>query len=125
MATEIHKQLREQYRAEALTEILLVWEELVEVALLKSTVRYEELQGRAGIGFEILIRRLDAIYYFCKQNELPPLPVLAISNTQPFVGQPGKGYFGIDIPSETEQVQNFDWMSVPHPTTADLWIDFS
>lgn len=120
MVAERHMQLRRQNRSDAAAEILLIWERLKEAARLQSVVEYRELQTVAGVGFHTLLKRLDAIYYYCKQKKLPPLPVLAISQSGPFVGQPGEGYLGIDIPMETKDAHNFDWSSASPPGYDDL-----
>lgn len=122
MVAERQKQLRIQNRANATAEILLIWKALADAAQSESVVQYGELQRVAGVGLQTLVHRLDAIYYYCKQKGLPPLPVLAISQRQPFVGQPGEGYLGIDIPAETRQVQGHNWLPVSPPGDNDLFI---
>ena len=122
MVAERQRQQREQNRADAVAEIHLIWEALTDAARLELVVEYQELQMVAGVGFRTLLKRLDAIYYYCKHEGFPPLPVLAISQSRPFVGQPGEGYLGIDIPMETKQVHNFDWSSVFVPEDNNLFI---
>jgi putative restriction endonuclease len=58
----------------------LLWPELVNVAKRGKTITYRELAARVGYGHYRLSRQLDPIYYYCKQEKLPPLTILVVSS---------------------------------------------
>ena len=68
---------------------LQVWQVLIAAAHNRQTLTYGDVAHLTGMATQGLGRILNLIMTHCRQNRLPPLPVLVVSKT---TGEPSDGY---------------------------------
>ena len=97
---------------------LQIWQILIGKAHNRQTITYGQLAKLLGFqGAGTLAHMLGHIYFWCQQNDLPPLTVLVVNQDS---GLPGEGVKGIDLNRSREEVFEFNWYGIWPPTTNEL-----
>jgi hypothetical protein len=95
---------------------LQAWQYLIGKAANRQLVKYEELANLMEYPTNNPLNpALAHIMYFCQQNELPPLTIIAVGKN----GLPGEGLIVVkkeEIPQKREEVFNFPWYKYVPPT---------
>lgn len=100
------------------TRGLQIWQILIGKAHNRQTTTYGQLAKLLGFdGGGTLSHMLGHVYFYCKQNDLPPLTVLVVNQE---TGLPGEGVKGIDLNRSREEVFTFNWYGVWPPTPEEL-----
>lgn len=92
---------------------------LAGAARERKTLTYIQIAHAIGYkGAGVLGRPLGHIAYWCLENGLPPLTVLAVNEK---TGLPGDEYIGPgDLHADRERVFAFDWVDLIPPTAEEL-----
>jgi hypothetical protein len=78
-----------------------------------------QLLGFKGAG--TLANMLGHVFYYCKQNTLPPLTALVVNQD---TGLPGEGLTGVDLNRAREEVYAYPWYRIWPPTVDELRMAF-
>lgn len=91
-----------------------IWQILVSKAHNRQIITYGILADYLGLaGAIILAQPLNAIMYFCSQNELPPLTAIVVNAK---TGLPGEGLkIDGDLNAVREDVFNYNWYGIIPP----------
>lgn len=95
-----------------------MWPLLTLAASLRLTLSYKRVSELIGGPARSLGRWLEPIQSYCLIEDLPPLSVLVVSESN---GMPGSGFIAAaDVPAAQAQVFRHDWRRVPVPTPEEL-----
>ena len=92
-----------------------IWQILVGHAMRRQTLTYQDLAHLLGHNQpKVLYRQLGAIYFYCKQNDLPLLTGLVVNKA---TGEPGSGFEpDAERGRLRERVYNYNWYGIVPPT---------
>ncbi len=91
-----------------------IWSVLAWAARNRQVLTYDIVGKLTGVPRQGLGRLLEPIQSYCLVNELPPLTILAVSET---TGIPGTGFVAAqDIPRAQMNVFAFDWLEHGAPS---------
>jgi len=99
---------------------LQIWSLLTFAASLRMTLTYKRLGELIGAGPMSLGGWLEPIQSYCLINELPPLTVLVVRDSD---GMPGSGFVAAEpsaVPEAQTRVFRHHWTSMQPPKTEDL-----
>ena len=99
------------------------WQILAGAAMNRQTFTYKSLSqlmyGRTAAG--VLDEILGHIAFYCNDSGLPPLTAIVVNSE---TGMPGHGIPAENVPSEREEVFNFNWFDVYPPNSEILRASF-
>jgi hypothetical protein len=98
------------------------WQILVSLAHNRQTATYEQMSQimEYGTGHNVKYA-LDPIFWFCEENELPPLTALVVLKRD---GVPGNAFVEAypDFPRVQAKVFNYPWYEL-YPPTAEQYAE--
>lgn len=96
-----------------------IWQISISLARNRQTITYGMLGEKIGFkGVGVIGPFLDPIMRYCKQNNLPPLTIIVVSET---TGSPGEGLTAVRNENlDREAVFNYDWYNLYPPSEADF-----
>lgn len=97
-----------------------LWPYLIAKANERKTVQYQELTDLMGYADNRLVGTiLGRIAYYCTENNLPPLSIIAVNKE----GIPGGGFSIVDahdFDRSREEVFSYPWFKLFPPSTSQL-----
>ena len=99
--------------------IAAIFRQLIAHARLEGNRTYGHIGDHVGLPAIAVPQYLDTIGVYCQMRNLPPLPVIAVSQA---TGRPGQGYTGrIDnLEEQQDRVRCYNWDTVNPDAIRDL-----